>query len=1075
MSFVQKTYKRIKSRLSFGSCISGHESYDNEKQVDLENVHYSPSSTERSPVQYTQRATSHNVHQQNIFTEEIHEEIVHHVTETKQSEPKQAFSTNDAELSPLNSDVFNVEIDKLSLANRGLSDQLQSVRNQLSDNLNRVRDFEERVKLIPKLQLELSVEKAENRDLHLKLRALENALEKKKQYERQLESELAKAKVDSTTTTTITETTVSERGTIKPPHRVCATSLESLNIRFSPNSFISSNESYKNGDSSFMQPPPPSTQNVGCMTAKTVSRDVGTVTIPLQIPTRTMAINTDISERNPFVELQKKPVMHSVSVQSDHETVEIPKRTVATITDREPSPPPPVQKYSVAVMAIPSVRTSSCMARPEIRSIGVDNIFEKNRTRSFGTDPIKHLDESTAIDSPISLKLLDVPKSIALLASGKEPVKPVEKPKEFRSVGIQKTPNVMNKYSQCKEKLIEPPPPPKIPTQTEATDTSDLTLHINRGVNTDAVLPKKNRLTNTDQILTEEKSTNTFDTKKTITANSATNTDLTESKKEILKYELERPQEPKCYDCLAKIEIKQRTIIKNPNKKESNINIKTAASTSMAEEMTTTSKTVTESTTSTTTKTTTESQNESLQSTTQSTDTQSRIPRPTTLNSPRMDRKFTRQNTYTIPSSSSSSTSPPPTFQTDATDPCPAEVYLSSCSAASAKSKQIHSNLSQTSSHRICSEDRTVKATSSVDSTVLASNSSDASKKTLQHGTKAESHDKSIADNDEPEPLWSNSMKSSSTYSHLVSSARPRQKITPSKEMQAALKVINDSLLKGQHLATTLKNANKIVQKEWFRISSTETAQPFEVEDYLDCFEEFSPNLLKYMVNLTDANGNTCMHYAVSHGNFDVVSILLDSKVCDINKTNNAGYTCVMLVSLAKLDAAEHQTVVQRLFQMSDVNVRAKKHSQTALMLATSHGNYQIVRMLLEAGADINIQDEDGSTALMCAAEHGRMDIIKIILAQPDCDSTIQDLDGSTALKISLEAGYRDIGVLLYAHEYMIKNKSPYTSLRSGGRSRKASSSLTSSTNVLHSHSNAEGGNTSGSKMDNSSHDSQTK
>lgn len=102
-----------------------------------------------------------------------------------------------------------------------------------------------------------------------------------------------------------------------------------------------------------------------------------------------------------------------------------------------------------------------------------------------------------------------------------------------------------------------------------------------------------------------------------------------------------------------------------------------------------------------------------------------------------------------------------------------------------------------------------------------------------------------------------------------------------------------------------------------------------------------------------------------------------------------------MLVSLAKLDVAEHQTVVQRLFQLADINVRAKKHSQTALMLATSHGNYDMVRMLLDAGADINIQDEDGSTALMCAAEHGRMDIIKILLAQPDCDSTVQDLVSS--------------------------------------------------------------------------------
>lgn len=94
-------------------------------------------------------------------------------------------------------------------------------------------------------------------------------------------------------------------------------------------------------------------------------------------------------------------------------------------------------------------------------------------------------------------------------------------------------------------------------------------------------------------------------------------------------------------------------------------------------------------------------------------------------------------------------------------------------------------------------------------------------------------------------------------YTFLFCSCR----VTPSKEMQAALKVINDSLSKNQHLATTLKNANKIVQKEWFRISSTENASPFDVEDYLDCFEEYSPNLLKYIVNLNDAN-------VITHGIF---------------------------------------------------------------------------------------------------------------------------------------------------------------------------------------------------------------
>jgi len=50
-----------------------------------------------------------------------------------------------------------------------------------------------------------------------------------------------------------------------------------------------------------------------------------------------------------------------------------------------------------------------------------------------------------------------------------------------------------------------------------------------------------------------------------------------------------------------------------------------------------------------------------------------------------------------------------------------------------------------------------------------------------------------------------------------------------------------------------------------------------------------------------------------------------------------------------------------------------------------------VVEMLLEAGADVNAQDDDGSTALMCAAEHGCVNVVKMLLAHPDCDPTLQD------------------------------------------------------------------------------------
>lgn len=60
-------------------------------------------------------------------------------------------------------------------------------------------------------------------------------------------------------------------------------------------------------------------------------------------------------------------------------------------------------------------------------------------------------------------------------------------------------------------------------------------------------------------------------------------------------------------------------------------------------------------------------------------------------------------------------------------------------------------------------------------------------------------------------------------------------------------------------------------------------------------------------------------------------------------------------------------------------------------MLAVSQGRTEMVNMLIDSGADINVQDDEGSTALMCACEHGHTDIVKILLAHPDCDSTLSD------------------------------------------------------------------------------------
>jgi len=83
------------------------------------------------------------------------------------------------------------------------------------------------------------------------------------------------------------------------------------------------------------------------------------------------------------------------------------------------------------------------------------------------------------------------------------------------------------------------------------------------------------------------------------------------------------------------------------------------------------------------------------------------------------------------------------------------------------------------------------------------------------------------------------------------------------------------------------------------------------------------------------AQGNTALHYAVSHGNFDVVALLLDTDVVNVDQCNRAGYTAIMLASLADVQTDTQRNAVLRLFQSGNVNLQASQvptHSLTHML-----------------------------------------------------------------------------------------------------------------------------------------------
>ncbi|VFV26817.1 kn motif and ankyrin repeat [Lynx pardinus] len=249
-----------------------------------------------------------------------------------------------------------------------------------------------------------------------------------------------------------------------------------------------------------------------------------------------------------------------------------------------------------------------------------------------------------------------------------------------------------------------------------------------------------------------------------------------------------------------------------------------------------------------------------------------------------------------------------------------------------------------------------------------------------------------------------------------------------SEKMLSACNLLKNNINDPKALTSKdMRSCLNTLQHEWFRVSSQKSACPAMVGDYIAAFEAVSPDVLRHIINMADGNGNTALHYSVSHSNFEIVKLLLDADVCNVDHQNKAGYTPIMLAALAAVEAEKDMRVVEELFGCGDVNAKASQAGQTALMLAVSHGRIDMVKGLLACGADVNIQDDEGSTALMCASEHGHVEIVKLLLAQPGCNGHLEDNDGSTALSIALEAGHKDIAVLLYAHVNFAKAQSPGT------------------------------------------------
>uniref|UniRef100_UPI00398E5B8B ankyrin repeat domain-containing protein 6b n=1 Tax=Pristiophorus japonicus TaxID=55135 RepID=UPI00398E5B8B len=100
-----------------------------------------------------------------------------------------------------------------------------------------------------------------------------------------------------------------------------------------------------------------------------------------------------------------------------------------------------------------------------------------------------------------------------------------------------------------------------------------------------------------------------------------------------------------------------------------------------------------------------------------------------------------------------------------------------------------------------------------------------------------------------------------------------------------------------------------------------------------------------------------------------------------------------------RLLIAAHKGQTENVVQL--INKGAKiaitKHGRTALHLAAYKGHIDVVRVLLKASCDLDIQDDSDQTALHRAAVVGNTEVISALILE-GCSLDRQDKDGNTAL-----------------------------------------------------------------------------
>jgi len=156
-------------------------------------------------------------------------------------------------------------------------------------------------------------------------------------------------------------------------------------------------------------------------------------------------------------------------------------------------------------------------------------------------------------------------------------------------------------------------------------------------------------------------------------------------------------------------------------------------------------------------------------------------------------------------------------------------------------------------------------------------------------------------------------------------------------------------------------------------------------------------------VDTTDANANTLLMIATQEHRIGMARRLLQANA-KVGARNRYGETALMLA------AADGNPEMVKL--MLDHGASINISGWNPLIYAAWRGHTEVVKYLLDKGAEVDAVSPDGITALMMATRDGHMDTVRLLLWEL-ADPNLRSRSGTTALDWALKAGNTELAELL--------------------------------------------------------------